>query len=90
MKITPHFLKKVETIFTESGYVIRYEKGNFNPDFCLIEQKKVVVLNKYFTTDAKVSSLLNILSKVTIDNALLSAESAQFYLKLKQLELKFE
>ncbi|MGB1018085.1 MAG: hypothetical protein ACPGVH_03370 [Chitinophagales bacterium] len=82
-------MKKIELLYEECGYKIRYEKGNFNPDFCILEQKKIVIINKYFTTDAKVSSLISILSKIKFEKAELTDESRQFYDKLAQLELKF-
>lgn len=88
MKFSASVLKKVENIFEQNGYSIRYEKGNFNPDFCLLEQKKVVIVNKYFTTEAKVSSLIAIIQKIKIDNKNMTSESIQFYQKLAQLELK--
>lgn len=89
MKFTNAVLKKVENIFEENGYTIRYEKGNFNPDFCVLEQKKIVIVNKYFTTDAKVSSLLAIIQKLKIDKKNMTKDASEFYDKLAQLELKF-
>lgn len=89
MKFTNTVLKKVENIFEENGYTIRYEKGNFNPDYCILEQKKIVIVNKYFDTEAKVTSLLAIIQKIKMDRTKMSAEAIQFYEKLAQLELKF-
>lgn len=89
MKFTIGVLKKVETIFEENGYAIRYEKGSFNPDFCILEQKKVVIVNKYFTTEAKVNSLVVILTKIKIDKQKMTEDSIHLYDKLSQLELKF-
>ena len=90
MKFTNSVLKKVENIFEENGYTVRYEKGNFNPDYCLLEQKKIVIINKYFDTEAKVNSLLSILSKIRIDKSIMQEETSTFYDKLAQLKLKFE
>ena len=90
MKFTNSVLIKLENIFKENGYTVRYEKGNFNPDYCLLEQKKIVILNKYFDTEAKVNSLLSILSKIRIDKSKMQEETSTFYDKLSQLKLKFE
>lgn len=90
MKFTNSVLKKVENIFEENGYSVRYEKGNFNPDYCLLEQKKIVIVNKYFDTEAKVNSLLSILSKIRIDKSIMKEDTSVFYDKLAQLKLKFE
>ncbi len=86
MKFTSSVLKKMEILFEECGYKVRYEKGNFNPDYCILEQKKVVVVNRYFATDAKVNSLINILSKIKIVRENLTDETRTFYNKISQLE----
>lgn len=86
MKFTNSVLKKIEILFEESGYKVRYEKGNFNPDYCILEQKKVVVVNRYFSTEAKVSSLISILSKIKVVKENLTDETRAFYNKISQLE----
>ena len=48
MKYTQTTLDKLETIFEEAGYVVRYERGTFQSGYCILEEKKVVVLNKFF------------------------------------------
>jgi hypothetical protein len=46
-KYTPNTLKKLEQLFEEMSYIIRYEKGNFNSGYCLLEEKKIVVINRF-------------------------------------------
>jgi len=69
-KYTSAKLRKLEDIFKEAGYIIRYERGNFKSGYCILEQKKVVIVNKYFGLEAKINSLLEIIPQVglTIDN----------------------
>jgi hypothetical protein len=43
MKITQGTLDKLEDILGESEYVVRYERGNFQSGWCLLEFKKIVV-----------------------------------------------
>jgi len=87
MKFTNSVLKKMETLYEECGYKVRYEKGNFTPDYCILEQKKIVVVNKYFSVEAKVNSLINILANIKFDKEILTAETRNFYNKISQLEL---
>lgn len=87
MKFTNSVLSKMEILFEECSYKVRYEKGNFNPDYCILEQKKIVVVNKYFSVEAKVNSLISILAKLKFDKEILSDESRTFYNKISQLEL---
>jgi len=60
-KFTPAYLKKLETLLEESGYDVRYEKGNFKSNYCILEDKKIVVINKFSVLESKVQSLLEII-----------------------------
>ena len=80
-KYTATTLKKIEDIFNESGYIIRYEKGNFKPGYCILKDKKVVIVNKYFETEARINTLLDILPQIEIDESALSEHTLEFYEK---------
>ena len=76
IKYTPAALKKLESLFKEAGYVVRFERGNFTSGYCVLEQKKVVVINKFFDLEARINSLLDILTQVELDFNGLSPESS--------------
>ncbi len=59
---TKHTLKKLETLAKELGYKVRYEKGNFQSGYCLVEHQRVAIVNKFFDTEGRVNVLLDILS----------------------------
>jgi hypothetical protein len=67
IRLNAHTQKKIEGIFDEAGYTVRYEKGSFNSGYCLLESRKVVVINKFHPVDAKINSLVEILGIVNID-----------------------
>ena len=50
MKYTQNILDKIEKVAEETGYVIRYERGNFQSGYCILQAKRVVVLNKFLQT----------------------------------------
>lgn len=83
-KYTHHSLRKIEQILEQSGYAIRYERGNFNSGYCIVENKKVAVINKFFDTEARINCLLEILSEKEPDESLLSEQSLDFYKKIKK------
>jgi hypothetical protein len=58
MKYTQSTSDKLEKVLDESGYVLRYERGTFQSGYCILEQKKVVVLNKYLQLEAESILLL--------------------------------
>ncbi|MBP7167361.1 MAG: hypothetical protein KBB64_06855 [Bacteroidia bacterium] len=69
-KFTPAYLKKLEDLLEQSGYDVRYEKGNFKSNYCLIESKKVVVINKFSILESRIQSLLEIIQQLTADNVI--------------------
>jgi len=79
MKFNMQTLRKLENIFTESQFQVRYGKGSFTRGFCLLDAKNIVVINKLFDTDARISCLLDLIDAVTIREELLDAETLKFY-----------
>lgn len=63
-KYTKQFLNKLEDLFAESNYVLRYEKGNFRSGYCLLKDTHVAIINKYYTQEGKINCLLEILRTV--------------------------
>ncbi|MDX5346306.1 MAG: hypothetical protein LPJ89_03390 [Hymenobacteraceae bacterium] len=82
LKYTRPFLNKLEEIFAESEFVLRYEKGSFKSGYCLLKDNKVAVVNKYFTLEGKVNCLYDILRTIEIDPEKLSEKSRQLYLDI--------
>lgn len=77
-RYTKPTLQKLEQVFKELDYLVRYEKGHFNSGYCIVENTKVVVINKFFETDARVSVLLEILDKVMSGDEMLTDKSKSF------------
>lgn len=84
MKYTKTTLQKLETLFEEIGYMIRYEKGNFNSGYCIVEHKKIAVINKFFDTEGRINSLNEILSTIEVDENILGESSLKFYERWKK------
>ena len=90
-KYTKHSLKKIETILEEFGYTIRYERGNFQSGYCIVEDRKIAVVNKFFDTEARINCFLEIIGSIEIDLSVLSEKSADFYKKItKMLQVEQE
>ena len=79
MKYTQTTLDKLEDIPKEAGYVLRYERGTFQSGYCILEQKKVVVLNKFLQTEGRINTLADLIPQLEIDPGHLSEESAKLY-----------
>ncbi len=68
VKYTPQFLSKLEDSFAEWGYIVRYEKGNFKAGYCLLKDTKVVIVNKFFNTESRITCLLDILKTLDLQD----------------------
>jgi hypothetical protein len=89
MKYTQSTLDKLEKIVGEAGYVIRYERGTFQSGYCILEQKKVVVLNKFLQTEGRINTLIDLIPQLDIQPDTLSEESKKIYLDINaKLETK--
>lgn len=82
LKFTTHNLKKLQNLLEEQEYVIRYEKGNFQSGYCLVENKKIILINRFYDTEGRINCLLEILSKAEINEANFLEKSLQFYKKI--------
>jgi len=79
MKYNQTSLDKLEKIVEEAGYVIRYERGTFQSGYCILEQKKVVVLNKFLLTEGRINTLIDLIPQLDIQPDLLTEESKKLY-----------
>ncbi len=83
---TKHSLRKLETLAKELGYKVRYEKGNFQSGYCLVESQRVAIINRFFETEGRINVLLDILSQYrrkTDQVPELSEPSAKLWKELK-------
>lgn len=79
MKYTQTTLDKIETVIEESGYIVRYERGSFQSGFCILEDRKVVVLNKFLQLEGRINTLIDLIPQLKIDAASLSPESKKWF-----------
>ncbi len=63
----------------ESGYVIRYERGTFQSGYCILQERKVVVLNKFFQTEGRINTLIDLMPQLNINFDALTLESQKMY-----------
>ncbi len=88
IKFTNHFLNKLEDLFSETDYILRYEKGRFQSGYCILNDTKVAVINKYFSLEGKINSLIDILKTIEVNPGQLSDKNRKLYLDILQTELQ--
>lgn len=83
MTYTKHTLQKIEELFKELDYAVRYEKGSFKSGFCLVEGKRIAIVNKFFETDARINTLMDILDRIEVNTEGVSEKSLKM---LKEIQ----
>ena len=87
MKLTQTTLDKLEDILGESDFVVRYERGNFQSGWCLLETKRIVVLNKFLNLEARINTLLELIPLLDFHFDKLTHDSQKLYTEVKRLSL---
>jgi hypothetical protein len=82
MKYTQTTLDKLQAIPEQAGYVLRYEREPFKAWYCILEEKKVVVLNKFLPTEGRINTLLDLIPQLEINTELLAEESKKLYMDI--------
>ncbi len=85
-KYTKHSLKKIEALLETQGYKVRYEKGTFQSGYCIVENRKIAIINRFFDTEGRINTLLDILSSIEVDEQLFEdPKQLKFYRDLQKL-----
>jgi hypothetical protein len=87
VRYTPTTLQKLEQLFRENGFIVRYEKGNFKAGYCILLEKRVAVINKYFDTESRINSLLDMMGEIEIDESKLTEKSLEFLHHIKEAKV---
>jgi hypothetical protein len=79
LKYNQGTLTKLERILSEGGYIVRYERGSFQSGYCILEAKKVVVLNKFLNPEGRINTLIDIIPVLEINYDLLTHDSQKLH-----------
>tara|TARA_B100001248_G_scaffold53336_1_gene34944 strand:+ start:412 stop:672 length:261 start_codon:yes stop_codon:yes gene_type:complete len=83
IKLTKQFQNKLESILISQDYKVRFEKGNFKSGYCIINKNKIVIINKYFTIEGKINSLIEIINKINIQEKKCTNEQIKLIKKIE-------
>ncbi|MCU0449431.1 MAG: hypothetical protein MUC97_06225 [Bernardetiaceae bacterium] len=75
IKYTKPYLESLEALVAETDYTLRYERGNFKSGYCVLKDTRVIVINKFFTLEGKINSLVDILRGLEIEAEKLSEKA---------------
>jgi uncharacterized cysteine cluster protein YcgN (CxxCxxCC family) len=84
IKYTQNTLDKLEAIPEQCGYILRYERGNFQSGYCILDNKKVVVLNKFLQTEGRINALIEIIPQLNIDTEMLDDNAKKLFAEISE------
>ena len=59
---------ELESLATQLGVKVRYEKGDFEGGYCILKSERTVVINKKLPPSKRLSILARGLSEIGLDN----------------------
>ena len=84
---TKSTLKKLESLYQDLNYQIRYERGNFQSGYCIVNDSRMIVVNKFFDVKGRINILLEIFSQIDYKSAELSEASEETLQKILKLDI---
>jgi hypothetical protein len=88
MRSTSNLLEKIENLLKAVGYNVRYEKGNFKGGYCVLENKQLVVVNKFYPLEGRINTLAEVVNNLSLEMAgfqgILNEEQLKLVLKLQE------
>jgi hypothetical protein len=88
LTLTTHTLEKLEMLLKTAGYKVRYEKGNFKTGACLLQNSKVIVVNKFSNVESRILSITELIRELDFDLNLLDDKQVAMVQQLKQTNLQ--
>ncbi len=89
VKYSKQYLHKLDDLMAETDFILRYEKGSFKSGYCILNSKKIAIVNKYFTHEGKINCLIDIVKSIEVDTDKLSSKNQSLFLELSQTDLEF-
>lgn len=90
VKYTTQFLAKIEDIFSESDFILRYEKGNFKSGYCILKDQNIVIVNKYYPLEGKINCLVDIIRTLPLNTTNFKEKSKELYFQITQPTLALQ
>ena len=89
LTLTTHTLEKLELLLKTGGYKVRYEKGNFKTGACLLQNSRMIVVNRFSNLESKILAIVELARELDIDYNLLDEKQVAFLQQIKQTKLQF-
>jgi len=84
MRYTKSTLAKIEEALVELSYTVRYEKGHFQSGYCIVQNKRMVIVNKFYDVEGRINCLMDMLSTIPVSEEQSLSEVTKKWLLLSK------
>ena len=78
-------LQELKSVADQLGATVRFEKGDFKGGYCIVHEKKVIVINKLANLQKKVMILSAALKELGVDSIYLSPRVREIIEEMSEL-----
>lgn len=64
----------LESVLRNHGFTLRFEKGNFQSGYCILKDRKVAIINRFFNREGRFRVLTELLREIPLDEELLAED----------------
>ena len=64
----PKALTRLEEDLRRRGYEVRYERGHFRAGACVVHERRVIIVNKFFDHPARLATLGEIAARLDLSD----------------------
>ena len=86
IKLNQSTFEKLEELLVLGGYKVRTEKGNFKSGSCIIQQSKLIVVNKFSPVETKVTFLMDAIRQLELDQSMFDERFTKLLTYVRQQE----
>ena len=61
-------LQELRDVCEQTGFTVRFERGDFSGGACILKEQRLLVVNKRFTIDRKLSTIARALKEIGVDS----------------------
>lgn len=55
--VTAKRLRRLERVLAAAGFTVRYERGQFRAGACVVHERRVIVVSRFFDPEARLRAL---------------------------------
>jgi hypothetical protein len=75
-------LAQTEALLKSAGFTLRYERGHFRAGYCVVHERRVIVVNRFFDPPARLQKLQEIIASLELSYTDIPEEHHELYAEI--------